>query len=546
MENSQIQSGTKVDNGVQMFNTVSTRLEKLNISNTLDSMLEKLNKNIVEKNNHKISSEEFEILGGISYLVGLDFYSMSSWSSKTMTNVVLRLLINKITNQNFLKYFQYLVLFKEEYSFSVISDARLEMMDKIKSRLTLGSDLEELEFIKKFRNVINNSLIPIEISEDLYQRFFDKDYLSYHDLLVFNSFAYNESILNSESSKAFIDLSNDSNYINGLNLASDYFELQKFGLFYEESILNFFNKNIENNNQLFSYEFFNDFLNDENIELVKDNTTHSSFIEKIENYFVTNIQPNLDVEAPVSPLKFDEPVKTPLSDGIETLNENIENPLDKPTEVIKHILFDFNKIRNDNNLAVFDFKNKPEDLISLLEEMLDVEDLISSFYTFLSKYNEFKRTPDVIVNPIDISQIFNYDLETLNKSFDTKVKDLQNKYTSIIEKYVIEIPENDLKILVDSVNTLLNKLYIGNSEDKGIILSQLNENTIWTYKHLHQIISTIENQYIDGFSINSYIIFKALMEENYFETMNLFQESQNLEQYELKIKLLHTFVGVFN
>lgn len=546
MENSQIQSGTKVDNGVQMFNTVSTRLEKLNISNTLDSMLEKLNKNIVEKNNHKISSEEFEILGGISYLVGLDFYSMSSWSSKTMTNVVLRLLINKITNQNFLKYFQYLVLFKEEYSFSVISDARLEMMDKIKSRLTLGSDLEELEFIKKFRNVINNSLIPIEISEDLYQRFFDKDYLSYHDLLVFNSFAYNESILNSESSKAFIDLSNDSNYINGLNLASDYFELQKFGLFYEESILNFFNKNIENNNQLFSYEFFNDFLNDENIELVKDNTTHSSFIEKIENYFVTNIQPNLDVEAPVSPLKFDEPVKTPLSDGIETLNENIENPLDKPTEVIKHILFDFNKIRNDNNLTVFDFKNKPEDLISLLEEMLDVEDLISSFYTFLSKYNEFKRTPDVIVNPIDISQIFNYDLETLNKSFDTKVKDLQNKYTSIIEKYVIEIPENDLKILVDSVNTLLNKLYIGNSEDKGIILSQLNENTIWTYKHLHQIISTIENQYIDGFSINSYIIFKALMEENYFETMNLFQESQNLEQYELKIKLLHTFVGVFN
>ena len=546
MENSQIQSGTKVDNGVQMFNTVSTRLEKLNISNTLDSMLEKLNKNIVEKNNHKISSEEFEILGGISYLVGLDFYSMSSWSSKTMTNVVLRLLINKITNQNFLKYFQYLVLFKEEYSFSVISDARLEMMDKIKSRLTLGSDLEELEFIKKFRNVINNSLIPIEISEDLYQRFFDKDYLSYHDLLVFNSFAYNESILNSESSKAFIDLSNDSNYINGLNLASDYFELQKFGLFYEESILNFFNKNIENNNQLFSYEFFNDFLNDENIELVKDNTTHSSFIEKIENYFVTNIQPNLDVEAPVSPLKFDEPVKTPLSDGIETLNENIENPLDKPTEVIKHILFDFNKIRNDNNLAVFDFKNKPEDLISLLEEMLDVEDLISSFYTFLSKYNEFKRTPDVIVNPIDISQIFNYDLETLNKSFDTKVKDLQNKYTSIIEKYVIEIPENDLKILVDSVNTLLNKLYIGNSEDKGIILSQLNENTIWTYKHLHQIISTIENQYIDGFSINSYIIFKALMEENYFETMNLFQESKNLEQYELKIKLLHTFVGVFN
>ena len=546
MENSQIQSGTKVDNGVQMFNTVSTRLEKLNISNTLDSMLEKLNKNIVEKNNHKISSEEFEILGGISYLVGLDFYSMSSWSSKTMTNVVLRLLINKITNQNFLKYFQYLVLFKEEYSFSVISDARLEMMDKIKSRLTLGSDLEELEFIKKFRNVINNSLIPIEISEDLYQRFFDKDYLSYHDLLVFNSFAYNESILNSESSKAFIDLSNDSNYINGLNLTSDYFELQKFGLFYEESILNFFNKNIENNNQLFSYEFFNDFLNDENIELVKDNTTHSSFIEKIENYFVTNIQPNLDVEAPVSPLKFDEPVKTPLSDGIETLNENIENPLDKPTEVIKHILFDFNKIRNDNNLAVFDFKNKPEDLISLLEEMLDVEDLISSFYTFLSKYNEFKRTPDVIVNPIDISQIFNYDLETLNKSFDTKVKDLQNKYTSIIEKYVIEIPENDLKILVDSVNTLLNKLYIGNSEDKGIILSQLNENTIWTYKHLHQIISTIENQYIDGFSINSYIIFKALMEENYFETMNLFQESQNLEQYELKIKLLHTFVGVFN
>lgn len=547
METSQIQSGTKVDSGIQMFNTVQSRLEKLNIYEILSSIL--LTDNIEE-----ISEEQLEVLGGISYLVGLDFHSLDAWNDNVMTNVLSRLLINKVDNSMFNKFVNVMQLFKDNDKMSLISDARVALMSKVKSEILFESVEIQNELMDKIRSVINLALIPVEITQDLWNRFFEKDSVIYHDVLVFNSFAYNESIFNGDASQAFIDLSNDPVYVDALRDASNYFELQKFGLFYEESILNFFNKNIYNENDMFSLEFFNIFLTEENIAEYNETKEFGKLEPLVKEFYEINIHPQLTESAP-EPVKLklsteDEVlpgVETkPLTHSVETLNESIENPLENPTEVIKHILYDFNKIRTENDLGIFDFKNKPTALIELVESMLEVEDIVGSFYMFLSKYNEFKATEGVEVSKIDTTQIFNYSIEELQSAFNAHIAELQTKYKDIIGDYIKELSETETVKLNNLVNDILRKLYIGNVEDKGFIFSQLNENTIFTNKHLHQIIVIIENQYILGSDVKDFVDFKTTFETDYSDIVTLFEESQQLESFELRIKLLYTFISAFN
>lgn len=543
METSQIQSGTKIDNGIQMFNTVQNRLNNLNVNEVLSTILLKDIEEITEK--------QFEVLGGISYFVGLDFYSMSSWNDTVMTNVISRLILNGIDASIFNKYIDILQNFKENDILPLISAARVKLMDKIKSEILFDNVNVQKELMLKIRTVINNSLIPVEINQDLNNRFLQKDLLIYHDILVFNSFAYNESIFNGESSEAFIDLSNDPVYIKALSEASNFFELQKFGLFYEESILNFYNKNIVDTNENFSLDFFTFFLTEENITKYSESKDFNNLLPLIQEYFKLNILPSVSVEAPVLKLSTEDEVLPgnevkPLTHSVETLNESIDNPLENPTNVIKHILFDFNKIRDEQDFTVFDFKNKPEALVELVESMLEVEDIVGSFYTFLSKYNELKNTEGINAKPINSDEFLNYSREELQTTFTKHIKELQNKYNDIIGVYVKELSEDDKNEIVLMVNVLLSKLYIGNVEDKGILLSQMSENTIFTNKHLHQIISTIESQYIKGSDIQEYIFFKNKLENDYASTIELFEESQKLESYELRIKLLHMFNSAFN
>lgn len=543
METSQIQSGTKIDNGIQMFNTVQNRLNQLNVSEVISSFM--------LTDVEKISEEQFEVLGGISYFMGLDFYSMNTWNNDVMTNVLSRLLLNKIDASIFNKFLNVLDSIKENNLLGSISQARLLLMDKIKSEIIFDNDKTQQDLMISLRNIIDNALVPIEITQDLNQRFYDKNYLNYHDILVFNSFAYSDSIFNEISSKHFVELSNNKIYIKALDDASNYFELQKFGLFYEESFLNFYNKNITNSNVNFSPEFFTFFLTNENIKNYGENKDFTPLRELISEYFELNIKPSFTEEAPIIKISDSEEETNnvevkPLTHSVETLHESISNPLEDPTNVIKHILFDFNKIRSEQDLPVFDFKNKSESLVELVESMLEVEDVVGSFYTFLSKYNELKKTNGINVKAIEISEFLNYSKEDLQNTFEGKIAEIQEKYKTTIAKYVSEISEENLLVLVKHINKIISNLYVGNAEDKGIIFSQISENTIFTNKHLHQMIATIENQYIFGNNIKDYVEFKLVLETEFPEIVKLFEDSQELESYEIRIKLLHIFNKSFD
>ena len=165
---------------------------------------------------------------------------------------------------------------------------------------------------------------------------------------------------------------------------------------------------------------------------------------------------------------------------------------------------------------------------------------------FLSKYNELKKTNGINVKAIEISEFLNYSKEDLQNTFEGKIAELQEKYKTTIAKYVSEISEENLLVLVKHINKIISNLYVGNAEDKGIIFSQISENTIFTNKHLHQMIATIENQYIFGNNIKDYVEFKLVLETEFPEIVKLFEDSQELESYEIRIKLLHIFNKSFD
>lgn len=541
MQTSQLQSGTKINNGLQLFNSVSNRLKLFNIDKELDSILLSFN-----NNNFELDSKEYESLGIISYFIGLDFYSMTEWNNLTMSNVVSRLLLNKIDYKILSKFNKILNLLKSnDIDYIRFFDNSKElMMNKIKLNITNNEN--KLVF-NKIKKIIENILIPVNISEDIYKRFILKDNLTYHDIIVFNSLIYNDCIVSGENSKLFISLTNDENYLKLLNKASNYFELQKFALFYKESILNFYVKNIENTNNHYDDNFFKHFLTNELVNKFSVNEENQQkFIDlknDIENYSGENYP---FTERKIIPITSNNDINNevkPLNNGMETLSENMDNPLENANEVIKQILGDFNSISNENNIN-FDYVNNPKELISLLKDMLNTEDLVSSFYIFLTKYNEFKNTENINLSKIDISKYLNYSNDELLLEINNELEILKNNYDKIIKDYIVEIDKNILNELLKYIKQVLNILYIGNSEDKGVIFSQINENTIFTYKHLHQLINVIENQYLKGENIIEYYNFKIFMENVCADILNLFQESQKLENYELQSKLIYTFSNI--
>ena len=545
METSQLQSGTKINNGLQLFNSVSNRLNLFNIEKELDSILYNFN-----NKKYELDLKEYESLGIISYFIGLDFYSMNKWNELTMSNVISRLLLNKIDYKILTKFNEILTIIKNEKIdyIKFFDNTKDLMMNKIKLNLTQNENKLVVESIK---NLIDKLLIPVNISQDIYEKFILKEVLTYHDIIVFNSLIYDNSIINGKSAKLFIELSNNQDYLKLLNKASNYFELQKFALFYKESIFNFYIKNIENENIYYNDDFFKEFLTIELINKFRiEDNNQQKFIDlksSIENYskeYLSSLFENKDEnKTKVIPLNNDVNIEQkPLNSSMETLHDNVENPLEKPNEVIKQILNDFNVISNENNVN-FDYLNNPKELISLLKDMLNTEDLVSSFYIFLTKYNEFKNS-NIDVNKINISEYCSYTNEELLIEINEELNTLRNKYDEIIKNYIVEIDKDVLKNILSYINKLLGVLYFGNSDDKGIIFSQLNENTIFTYKHLHQLINVIENQYLKGENIIEYYNFKLYMNDNCKDILGLFQESQKLEDYELQIKLIFAFSNV--
>ena len=126
----QLQSGTMVNQWLQLFNTVQNRLSNLNVTKIIKQLSDKIN-----DNNYELDENEFEVLGGISYLLGLDFHNMNVWNNKVMANVVIRLNMNNISYINLLNYTQILKQTQSTNNFKVISDVKNNLINKIKSNV---------------------------------------------------------------------------------------------------------------------------------------------------------------------------------------------------------------------------------------------------------------------------------------------------------------------------------------------------------------------------------------------------------------------------
>lgn len=532
------QVGSIGNESLNFYGTVIKRLQDKDLYNILGQI-----KLQTDDEKIKLTNSQFETIGGISYLIGLDFISLNSWNKTVLKNVFMRLNLNKVSIKSFTRFKKLILKYND---FEIYNEAKENLMKRISDNIVTKDD-EENQFINNSINlIIQSSLVPNNFAELAKDNFLaNKDNYTYHDLLVFNNMFYENLIINKNAMNYFIDLSKRESYSSSLKLASEYFEDQKFGLMYLDSIVSLIQKinsvNIDNS------WYFTDKLFEMCLDLRYDSEQNlADQIQSRLDLYEEEYNPKDEVEAKKVEAKPETEVEqAPLTNIIENLEVANINPLENPTEVVLQTFYEYNKICKETYDVVFDFKNKPEELRNLLVSLLTAEDIVGSFFIFLKKYAEFKNTEGVKVNEINVEEIFNYDRETLVEYLNTFIEELKQKYSEIISKYVIEVNNDHKEELVNKINELILALSVENMEDKSILMSQLSESIINTNKHLHEVLTCIDRQLISGYEIDRYIDLKDFLMTNFASELELFEETAHLEDYQLQVTLFTAFKNIF-
>ena len=537
------QVGSISNETLNFYGTIIGRLQNKNLYSVLSEI-----KLVTDDEKVSLTNSQFEVIGGISYLIGLDFVAMNSWNKSILKNVFARMNINKISFKTFQRFKKLIYKFND---FEIYNTAKDNLVKRISQEIK--SDVEgDSEFITNtIKNILIYSLVPNSFAELINDNYLveNKKTYTYHDILVFNNMFYENLIIDKIGVQYFIELANNNTYSKALKASSEYFEDQKFALMYMDSIISLIQK-IKSINDENSW-YFNDKLFEMCLDLRYD--SEANLFEQIQNrldLFEEEYKPSNKelVETPKTNLideTIDKSDTAPLTNIVENLETAQLNPLENPTEVIKNIFYDYNKICKETFDTVFDFKNKPKELVKLLISMLTAEDIIGSFFVFLKKYAEFKNTAGIEVNKVNSEELFNYSQEELIAYLEITIEDLKAKYSDIVSKYVIDIENENKSELIEKINNLISSLSIENIEDKGILISQISDNIINTNKHLHEVLTCIDRQLIDGSKINNYIELRDLLNDKFSNELELFEETSKLEDYQLQVTLLSAFKAIF-
>ena len=406
---------------------------------------EKLDK-IINNNYSKLSKNEFEFLGSIAFMYGLDFVAQKGALNKmSMTNFVLRMKDLGLTPEMLSK-FQNII---NELDFSVIEKSKDSLKDLLLKDCKLSFEKQ-----KNAKNIVDsifkNSIFPIGFSLEVNELLKSKKY-TYANLLKINSFIYENLDLPGKCFKDLYLLHSDVDYANEMTKATDYYELQKFAVVYFDSILS-----IKEWFAAYPMLAYLDCLADESLlETISEPKETEKIIENIE------VQNPEFVKQTYSPDDTDVFIKGILD---EKIGEDV----------------------NSVELALKSF-----------DAIVSDDDLVQYVYQYMKAKTQSNRS--------DLTTIFSFDVELLKTKLKEIYDEKASQYKKLVEAYLAEFSPEDKQKIVGYINDIINDIIITNHERKAYLFQQLNENQIHTYKHLQQIIGLIEECSIFGNKINSYV-----------------------------------------
>ena len=400
-----------------------------------------------------------------------------------------------------------------------------ETKDEMLKEISMQVENEEINFaIYDFLHsniyVVDNIYIPELVQ--LKKRAQDEK-LTYHDMLIINNYIYdNFEITNLPEFTQHIENLKEKRFFYFLDKAADYYNAQKLGLIYYESLVT---------------------------------------LLEIISMFKTPEQ-----------VKFENLLKENDGFGIyeKHLKENKDNNNDNKKSKNKKQIFDYDEYKITDkdtihtylyktlfNVAVgsFDRTKLDENNKNLIE---DLGELIYHGFEIVQRSEHKQELTNVLQNAMRSK------FEPKDKAIWTRHKKLYNTVVAKIEElnkefeekavlYMENIPEEILKTLIEKLRAVLSEMLIPVSLDantRGILIEQIKTfDKVKTYKHLNQFSEIIEKCKFQQKNIdvyNDYYLFVTSEDNKILERLALSLQLHDLQEKQSFFVLFEKYLKIVN
>lgn len=436
--------------------------------------------------NYVLTYKQFQIMGQLSYLMGIDFISQAYLKHDTMDNVVTRFNKSKISSVIVNSYLNIIIKIKEKH----IVDGKEKMKASITKAIVIPTE-EKLKFKEMtllVDKIVKNSILPVTMVKDISEivKVFKKNPVQNDILRVNGLISQNCKFAGSHAIKNMIKLYGvDSMFVDAIDKAKKAYDEQKFAVVYFDSILSV-NEAMQRLEKAPIIGCFED------IEKVDFEFLKKEYEAGEESKEVVETKKALSDKKDFENI----PELADLPDYKELSEEETDKMFDDNiTEFVTHMYYEYTgKVIED-----------PEIVVKVVTEMLTESDRAQSFYGLL-KGKLLSLGEDVEYNG-------KVDPIALHEIFSKKADELRETVKENSEIVFKEIDENIQPKLVNYVNACINDLVLADEQQKQFMVSQLLENQINTYYQLIEMLNLIENSEILGSGLYSYVVLYDFIEE---------------------------------
>lgn len=477
----------------------------------------------------KINTFDFETIGIISYLHGMEFVNQrltGSINREILETVHKRLTSHKIEDEVLHDCYDII----QSWSYDDIQIAKDKFVTGKNDINNVAFDTNDFIQIKLIDSILNDLIIGFEYSARVVElnTAIKANRISYHDLLNINSLIYELSDLTGKAIPEIVKLQSYDKYQKSLKKAATLFENQKYSVIYLDMIISL-------------KEYF------------EEKPERTNWIDAITNDVMFNelgIEENIATELVSKNNEINQSEIKEFEDSIWTRLTEINPKINKDT------VMDF----PDYSIAMFLIQNsintgKPywtlesiatEDYMQMIFDLRNNEDIIGDIYKYL--------IVNIGKNRQNISELLpNINVEELSVMLTDHISALGGRYKSLMENFLIEIPSMIIESIIKPGihKTIKSGLLITDSNIKPYIIQQYVDTDIKTFKQLYQVINLFEK--CSG-SKTSLIAFGAMIDElkaytdanNFGDIINSnFENAELLEPLELELNFYTNFKKFF-
>jgi hypothetical protein len=451
---------------------------------SLEKELERIYGLYAKDGNAELSQKDFQLLGMMAYMTGLDYTSQQGG----LTGPVVLNVCKRFSDLNVptvaIDWFFGIIRNLEPITLEKPKDLTTTMVENI---VPLPAD-RFMPIRTAITTLLNSTSFPVMFAKDI-DELKRKKQFSYQDFLKLNSMIYEQIELPGKYIKMMSKLYNNDDYRKALNDGSDYFDLSKFALIYYESVFS-----LKEFQAVHGYPSILDYYDD----------------------------PARIAEGPLAlPDRHELPQTEHVAPDPSLVNKPKYNPG----------IIDQND--SDRFIKAVMEESGGEEIVGgdsfmrCLDSVIKDEKLGPDFYKFIKANMNLRRTGakawtkwDEIVDTLAL------DIEAQKEA-----------YKELVLRYTEEIPADNIQRIVGYVNELIYSLVIQGGERKSALMQQVTMNQISTYKHLHQTINLIEECNIDGSKTSAYVDLHDYLFNHDYPFVRLFEEVQAIDSIQLKLSI---------